>query len=156
VRRILRLLLAAIFFSAGVLHVLKPQPFVLITPSWVPVPEATVIFTGVCELFGAVGLMIPRFRRLAGMMLALYTVCVFPANITHAMHDLSTGHGLGWIYHGPRLLFQPVIVWWCLFAGNVIDWPFTGRSRVARLGRRRSLRETAPTGSGRAGEPPAA
>ena len=93
-------------------------------PDWVPAPHLTVVATGVCELFGAVGLLIPRTRRWAGIALALYSVCVFPANIKHAIHDLSSHTGLGWAYHGPRLLFQPVIVWWCLLAGGVIDWPF--------------------------------
>ena len=143
-RLFLRLLLAAIFFAAGVLHILRPAPFVSIVPDWVPIPKAVVIATGVCELFGAAGLMLPRVRRLAGIMLALYTVCVFPANIKHAIHDLTGHTGLGWTYHGPRLLFQPVIVWWCLFASGAIDWPF-GKAvrRVARI-----------TDRGRAGSSP--
>ena len=120
----LRWLLALIFFYAGVVHVTRPQFFLPIVPDWVPSPREVVIATGICEVFGAVGLLIPRARRWAGIMLALYSVCVFPANIKHAIHDLSTGTGLGWGYHGPRLLFQPVIVWWCLFAAGVIDWPF--------------------------------
>jgi hypothetical protein len=33
-----------------------------------------------------------------------------------------------WWYHGPRLALQPVIVWWALYCGNVISWPF-GRGR---------------------------
>ena len=106
-----RWLLAAIFFAAGILHILKPGVFVKIVPDWVPSPRATVILTGICELFGAVGLLIPQVRWWAGVMLALYTICVFPANIKHAIHDLSLGGPgtLGWAYHGPRLLFQPVL-----------------------------------------------
>lgn len=126
----LRWLLALIFFYVGVVHVRSPDYFLPIVPDWVPSPRLMVIATGICEMFGAVGLLIPRVRRIAGTMLALYAVCVFPANIKHAIHDLSTGTGLGWAYHGPRLLFQPVIVWWCLFASGLIDWPFRGRSRV--------------------------
>lgn len=124
-----RWLLAAIFFAAGVLHITHPAPFVRIVPDWVPVPRLTVILTGVCELFGAAGLLVPQLRWWAGVMLAAYTVCVFPANIKHAIHDLTIGGpgALGWAYHGPRLLFQPVIVWWCLVAGGVIHWPFKGR-----------------------------
>jgi hypothetical protein len=38
---------------------------------------------------------------------------------------------LGWGYHGPRLLFQPVIIWWTLFAGGVIDWPMSAWARPA-------------------------
>ena len=69
--------------------------------------------------------MIPRLRQAAGVGLALYSICVFPANVQHAMLDLALAHPvLGWAYHGPRLLFQPVILWGCLWAGQVIDWPF--------------------------------
>jgi hypothetical protein len=35
----------------------------------------------------------------------------------------------GWAYHAPRLAFQPVFVWWALFAGDLVDWPWRGRSK---------------------------
>ena len=121
----LRWLLAAIFLYAGYMHVARPQFFLPIVPDWVPLPRETVIATGLCEIAGAIGLLIPRLRWLAGVMLAAYAVCVFPANMKHAFGHVAVGKGqLGWWYHGPRLLFQPVIVWWCLFAGGAIDWPF--------------------------------
>ena len=69
--------------------------------------------------------MIPRLRWIAGLMLAIYAVCVFPANIKHAFEHVRVNGGtLGWWYHGPRLALQPLIVWWALYAGGVIDWPF--------------------------------
>ena len=69
--------------------------------------------------------MTKRLRWLAGVMLAAYAVCVYPANIKHAIDGISIGgHRLGWGYHAPRLALQPVIVWWALFAGKVVDWPF--------------------------------
>jgi len=121
-------LLAAIYLVAGVLHVLTPAPFLSIMPAWVPAPEFTVLFTGLCEIAGAVGLIIPRTRKAAGMLLAAYAVCVFPANINHAWRDLAIeGSGMGWGYHGPRLLFQPVIVWWTLFAAGIVAWPLRSR-----------------------------
>jgi uncharacterized membrane protein len=126
---ILRLLLAAAFLYAGYVHVRRPDFFLPIVPDWVPAPRETVILTGWCEIAGAIGLLVPRLRRIAGIMLALYAVCVFPANIKHALEHVRVGTGtLGWWYHGPRLLFQPVIVWWCLFAGEVIVWPFRNDS----------------------------
>jgi uncharacterized membrane protein len=69
--------------------------------------------------------MTKRFRGAAGVALALYAVCVYPANIKHAFGALPPGAPhLGWLYHAPRLAFQPVLVWWALFAGEIIDWPF--------------------------------
>lgn len=131
-RAALRWLLAAVFALAGVLHLAAPAPFLSIMPDWVPLAGAAVFVSGLCELFGAAGLVLPRTRRLAGVLLALYTVCVYPANVQHMLNDIygsGGGTGLGWAYHGPRLLFQPVIVWWCLFAGEVTNWPLGVRRR---------------------------
>lgn len=139
-RTALRYLLIAAFLFAGYMHVTRPGMFLAIMPGWVPLPHATVVATGWCEVAGALGLMIPRLRHAAGIMLALYSLCVFPANIKHAL-DYAHHHGLGWgwLYHAPRLLFQPVIIWWCLFAASVIDWPVTGPGRAGNR-RRRSPR----------------
>ena len=94
-------------------------------PDWVPDPRDVVLATGVCEVVGSVALLTPRLRRAAGIAFAAYAVCVFPANIKHAVAHTAYGvGGLGWWYHAPRLAFQPVIVWWCLFAGGVVAWPF--------------------------------
>ena len=122
-------MLAAAYLLAGVLHLHSPEPFLSITPDWVPNPRAVIAATGMCEIAGAIGLLVPRLRRLAGMMLALYAVCVFPANIKHAIDYITLGRGgLTLWYHVPRLLLQPVIVWWALFAGGVIDWPLRRHS----------------------------
>ncbi|RZJ96488.1 MAG: hypothetical protein EON88_07340 [Brevundimonas sp.] len=124
-RRIARWVLAGLYLAAGVLHLLVPGPFLTITPDWVPFPAGVVRLTGVAEIAGAMGLMIPRLRKAAGWGLAAYAVCVFPANIKHAIDSLSQAHPmLGWSYHAPRLLLQPVIVWWALWCSGVTDWPF--------------------------------
>ena len=133
IRTAARIVLATVFLGAGVLHLMVPGPFVRITPHWVPDPALVVALTGVAELLGAAGLMIPRMRAVAGWALALYAVCVYPANIQHAMDGLTSGTGLGWAYHGPRLLFQPVIIWWCLWASTAIDWPFRRSQAAARV-----------------------
>ena len=127
-RTALRWLAALVFLAAGAIHLARPAPFVGITPGWVPYPAFVIAFTGVCELLGAVALLIPRLRWWAGVMLAAYAVCVFPANVNHAIQHALTGAPPGWGYHVPRLLLgQPLIIWWVLFAGGVIDWPWRRR-----------------------------
>ena len=133
IRTAARIVLAAVFLGAGVLHLMVPGPFVRITPHWVSDPALVVALTGVAELLGAAGLMIPRLRVVAGWALALYAVCVYPANIQHAVNFLASGTGLGWAYHGPRLLLQPVIIWWCLWASTAIDWPFRRPQAATRV-----------------------
>tara|TARA_B100000678_G_scaffold234514_1_gene203771 strand:+ start:256 stop:696 length:441 start_codon:yes stop_codon:yes gene_type:complete len=127
-RAVWRWLLALAYLAAGVLHLASPAPFVGITPGWVPAPELVIALTGVAELLGAVGLLQPfsrPLRRAAGIGLALYAVCVFPANINHMILDMSSPDPkLGWAYHAPRMLLQPVLVWLALWVSGVIDWPF--------------------------------
>lgn len=124
-RRGARFGLSAAFLAAGLFHLLTPRPFLTITPDWVPYPAQVIRLTGWCEIAGAAALLTHRLRRAAGLALALYAVCVFPANIKHATMQLPPGNlRLGWWYHAPRLALQPVIVWWALFAGGWIDWPW--------------------------------
>ena len=128
-RHILRALLAAAYIAAGILHILAPAKFLSITPAWVPYAPRVILFTGLCEVAGAIAFFIPRLRWWAGVMLAAYAVCVYPANVKHAVDYIQHGTGgLSLWYHIPRLAFQPVIVWWALFAGCVTDWPFQRRS----------------------------
>ena len=125
VRKVARILLAVAYLIAGVAHLRVPGGFLQITPGWVPFPEAVVAFTGVAEIAGAVGLMIPRLRYAAGIGLALYALFVWPANINHALNDIAIGgRHLSWWYHGPRLVLQPVIIWLALWVAYVTDWPF--------------------------------
>lgn len=128
VRPLARLVLALAYGFVGYVHLKSPEDFLPIMPDLVPFPREVVLTTGVAEIAGAIGLMIPKLCRAAAWGLAAYAVCVFPANIKHAMEGIVvSGHVLGWGYHGPRLLAQPVIIWWALWAGGVTDWPFRRR-----------------------------
>lgn len=123
-RRVVRTLLAMLYLAAGVLHLMVPAPFIRITPDWVPHPASVIALTGLAEIAGAAGLMQgwwPRLRMAAGWGLAAYALCVWPANIHHMMMDLARpDHGLGWAYHGPRMVAQPVLIWAALWAGGAI------------------------------------
>lgn len=139
----LRLLLAAFYFAAGLLHLTAPGGFLQIMPPMVPAPEAVVAFTGACEIAGAIGLLVPQTRLWAGRMLALYALCVWPANLYHALSGVHVPPlPDSWGYHGPRLAFQPVLIWAALFAGGAVRWPLAPRGRAparfkpARTGRR--------------------
>lgn len=124
-RNALRVFVALAYLIAGVAHLRAPGGFLQITPGWVPYPEAVVALTGVAEIAGAIGLMIPRVRYAAGVGLALYALFVFPANINHALNDIAIGgRDLSWWYHGPRLVAQPAVIWIALWVGHVTDWPF--------------------------------
>jgi uncharacterized membrane protein len=117
--------MAAFYLVAGIVHLVAPDQFLPIVPDFVPLPREVVLATGVCEIAGSLALLTTRLRWYAGLMLALYAVCVFPANIKHAVDGIHVPPiPESWWYHGPRLLMQPVLVWWALFCAEVIDWPW--------------------------------
>ncbi len=125
VRTTLRWLLALAYGYAGWRHLATPEPFLAITPPWVPEPRLVVAATGIAEIAGAAGLTIPRLRKPAGWGLALYALCVWPANLHHALANVAIGGAtLGWEYHAPRLAAQPLIIWGALWASSATDWPF--------------------------------
>ncbi|MDZ4319439.1 MAG: DoxX family protein [Phenylobacterium sp.] len=119
-------LIAAVYAPFGVLHIVSSGGFMAIMPPLVPFPREVVILTGLCEIAGAMALLIPRTRRLAGIMLALYALCVWPANIYHALSGVHVPPlPSSWWYHGPRLLIlQPLFIWAPLWASGVLGWPF--------------------------------
>ena len=131
IRALLRLLLASLYAIAGVLHIVAPRPFLSIMPGGLLDPEAIVLLTGIAELLGAIALAqgwSSKLRRAGAIGLALYAVCVFPANMNHFALDMARpDNGLGLAYHIPRMFAQPIIVWWALWAGGVTDWPFRRR-----------------------------
>ena len=120
-RTLLRWLCAATFIPFGIFHVRAPEAFLPIMPPVIPHPRAVVVATGLAEILGGVGLLVPATRKAAAVGLALYAVGVYPANLYHAFaHKHVPPLPDSWWYHGPRLLAQPLFVWWALFAGGLV------------------------------------
>ena len=132
IRTASRWLLVLFYGVAGYFHLAAPASFLKIIPEWVPAPAPVVAFTGAAELLGAAGLAqawSSKLRQAAGCGLALYALCVWPANFHHMALDLARpDHGWGLAYHVPRLLAQPLIIWLALWAGEATDWPFARRT----------------------------
>ncbi len=75
--------LAAMFVLTGVAHFAPPlrRDMIAIVPPRLPAPALLVTITGVLELLGAVGLLIPATRVAAAVCLFLLMLAMFPANI---------------------------------------------------------------------------
>jgi len=131
-RAIMRWVLAAFFAAAGIAHLRIPETLLLITPAWVPFAREVIIATGVFEIAASIALLSrTRLRWWAGVALALYALCVWPANVKHAMDGVEMPLiGNSWWYHAPRLALQPMIIWACLFCAGVTEWPWRGTRPV--------------------------
>ena len=124
-RAVMRWILAALFSAAGIAHLWAPDQLLAITPSWVPLAPQVIFLTGLFELVASAALLTVPLRRWAGITMALYALCVWPANFKHALEGIDLpAISSSWLYHGPRLALQPVIVWWALYGAEIIDWPW--------------------------------
>ena len=94
---IITVILAGIFLAMGVLHfvpAIARGMAAMVPPGlrWrVPSPLQLVWFTGVCELAGGVGLLIPELRLAASIALVIFLIAVFPANAFAAKHPEKFG-----------------------------------------------------------------
>jgi uncharacterized membrane protein len=112
---VLRVILAGAFIAMGALHF---QPAAqrtmakIIPPrlrfTGVANPRNLVIFTGICEIAGGTGLLVPATSLAAGIALAVFLVAVFPANAYAAAHPERFGRLA--IPLGPRLAAQIVMI----------------------------------------------
>jgi uncharacterized membrane protein len=90
-KTVLRWLLTVGMVGAGLNHFIKPDPYVAMMPDALPAHLALVYISGVAEILGGLGLILPRTRRLAAWGLVLLLLAIFPANINMAVNHLPLG-----------------------------------------------------------------
>ncbi len=107
-----RTLLGAFFFSAGVNHFLIPRTYeAIVPPSMRDDAARLVTISGVAEIAGGVGVLLPRTRRLAGLGLIALLAAVFPANLHMARDPDSFPRIPRWALYA-RLPLQPLMLLW--------------------------------------------
>jgi uncharacterized membrane protein len=114
----LRSLCGPFFVLAGAMHFIKPKAYEQIVPPYLPAPDKLVAASGVAEIAGGLGLMIPFTRRRAKWWLVATMLAVFPANIHMAEHPEQYPRIPG----GERALrarlpLQALVIAWILAAG---------------------------------------
>ena len=109
------LILSLGMVAAGVLHLVRPATYVAVMPRYLPAPGFLVGLSGVLEIAGGLGLLVPRTRKWAGWGLAVLFVAVFPANVDMALHP---PFGLPAWPFWLRLPLQIPLVLWALWASR--------------------------------------
>ncbi|WP_431280299.1 DoxX family protein [Leifsonia poae] len=119
VQLILRIALAGVFIGMGVSHFLPGPRRVMakmIPPRmrWNGMlrPAVLVAFTGVCEIAGGIGLLLPWTYVAAAIALAVFLVAVFPANAYAARNPERFGKLATPLI--PRLIGQLVLIALCI------------------------------------------
>lgn len=121
--RLVALIVLVIFFvAAGINHFVHPDTYIRIVPPWLPAPALLVQISGICEVLGGIGVLVPYTRRFAGAGLIALLVAVFPANVQMAQHpELYADIGAAAVFYA-RLPVQIVLiawVWWTCISRDI-------------------------------------
>ncbi len=105
--------LAIFFVAAGTLHFVIPHVYLKIVPPYLPAPLTLIMISGVAEVLGGVGLLVPPTRRAAAWGLVVLLIAVLPANIYMATAHLPLPGMMGqsWAQWARVPLQLPLIYW---------------------------------------------
>lgn len=113
----IRIFLIAILTTSGVLHFVRPRPFVSIVPRALPRKKELVAISGAAELACAGMLAYPAARGIGGPITAALFAAVFPANVSMALRSGARPpwyRAVLWL----RLPLQIPLVLWALRVGR--------------------------------------
>lgn len=107
-----RLVLGLAFIGAGVNHFVMPRAYeAIVPPSMKDSAKSLVAISGVAEVAGGMGVLLPWTRRLAGLSLIALLAAVFPANLHMARESERFSRIPRWALYA-RLPLQPLMMWW--------------------------------------------
>ena len=115
-----RLAMSVMLLFTAMGHFAFTKGMTMMLPGFVPFKKGMVYFTGVVEIFAAVGLIIPGFRILTAWLLILFFILLLPANIYAARKRIDIqkgtleGHGLNYLWF--RIPLQILFIMWTYFS----------------------------------------
>lgn len=117
-----RIAMCAMLIFTAIGHFVFPVGMSKIIPDIFPMKLELVYITGVLEILLAIGLLIPRFQKITGILLVLFFIGIIPANIKGAMENINyqTGelNGPGLEYLWFRIPLQVFFILWVVWTFN--------------------------------------
>jgi uncharacterized membrane protein len=102
-----------LFTATAHFNAMRGDLIAMVPPSF-PHPDLLVTLTGILEILGAIGILVPRTRPLAGLCLILLFVILFPANVSASLRGVTLAGKPAttlWLRLPMQLLFIGV-AWW--------------------------------------------
>lgn len=115
-------ILGIFFINVGIGHFLDPAWFEPIVPTILGDPTFWVLITGAMEVVLGLGLIIPRTRKYAGLLMALFLVAVYWANLNMWINNVPLeGKTFEGKWHVLRLIAQVMMIGVALWVGNWLE-----------------------------------
>ncbi len=112
--RVGRVVMGVLYVGAGVAHFLLTRTYESIVPDYLTYytsARTLVVVSGVAEIAGGLGVMVPATRKAAATGLVMLLVCVMPANVWMVQHPERFPGVPVWAMW-LRLPLQLPLIWW--------------------------------------------
>lgn len=114
--------MAVFIIFTGISHFKFQKGMEMMIPDFIPAKMFWVYFTGLLEIAAGIGLMIPAIRDLTAILLIIFYVLVFVANINSSKKNINifkadyTGPGMRYLYV-ERIPMQVILIGWTWYFG---------------------------------------
>jgi uncharacterized membrane protein len=118
--------MAAFIIFTGLAHFKFQKGMALMIPEVIPGKMFWVYFTGILEIAAGIGLMIPSVRELTAVLLIIFYVLVFIANINSSRKNINifkadySGPGMDYLYK-ERIPMQIILIAWTWYFGIYLN-----------------------------------
>jgi uncharacterized membrane protein len=113
-----RIVMGVFYIAAGTAHFVATPLYESIMPAYLPAHHELVLLSGVAEIAGGLGVLIPRTRQAAAWGIVLLLVAVMPANVWMAQHPELYTNIPRWVIWF-RLPLQLPLIWWAWMCTRV-------------------------------------
>lgn len=118
--------MAVFIIFTGFSHFKFQKGMAMMIPEFVPGKMFWVYCTGILEIAAGIGLMIPSIRELTAILLIIFYILVFMANINSSKKKINifkadyTGPGMQYLYR-ERIPMQIILIAWTLYFGIYLN-----------------------------------
>lgn len=119
--------MAVFIIFTGLSHFKFQKGMAMMIPDFIPAKIFWVYFTGIIEIAAGIGLMIPSIREITAILLIIFYVLVFVANINSSKKKINifkadyTGPGMNYLYK-ERIPMQLILIAWTWYFGIYLTW----------------------------------
>lgn len=114
--------MAVFILFTGFSHFKFQKGMAMMIPDFIPAKMFWVYSTGILEIAAGIGLMIPAIREMTAVLLIIFYILVFIANINSSQKKINifkadyTGPGMQYLYK-QRIPMQIILITWTWYFG---------------------------------------
>ena len=84
-----RIAMSVMLVFTAIAHFAYTEGMAMMLPEFIPYKNFIVYFTGIVELAAAIGLLLPKYKKLTARLLIIFFVLILPANMYATMHQVN-------------------------------------------------------------------